>query len=56
MGDLFYVKHTKTLNFSLVAEALAGLIYHSPSDENSNFQFTPGLMMGEVSKRRRKTL
>ena len=28
------------LSFSLVAEALTGLIYHRPSDENSNFQFS----------------
>ena len=34
------------LSFSLVAEAL---IYHHPSGENSSFQFTPCLMMGEVS-------
>ena len=27
------------LSFSLVAEALTGLIYHRPSGENSNFQF-----------------
>ena len=27
------------LSFSLVAEALMGLIYHRPSGENSNFQF-----------------
>ena len=26
------------LSFSLVAEALTGLIYHRPSGENSNFQ------------------
>ena len=26
------------LIFLLVAEALTGLIYHRPSDENSNFQ------------------
>ena len=28
------------LNFSLVAEALTGLIYHRPSGENSNFQLS----------------
>ena len=28
------------LSFSLVAEALTGLIYHRPSGENSNFQFS----------------
>ena len=27
------------LSFSLVVEALTGLIYHRPSGENSNFQF-----------------
>ena len=27
------------LSFSLVAEALTGVIYHRPSGENSNFQF-----------------
>ena len=37
--DPFYVKYTKMLSFSLVAEALTGLIYHRPSGENSNFQF-----------------
>ena len=30
------------LSFSLVEEALTGLIYHRPSDENSSFQFTSG--------------
>ena len=29
------------LSFSLVAEALTGLIYHRPPDENSNFAFFP---------------
>ena len=29
------------LSFSLVAEAVTGLIYHRPLGENSNFQFTP---------------
>ena len=29
----------KTLNFSLVAEALTGLIYHRPAGENSTFHF-----------------
>ena len=28
------------LSFSLVAEALTGLIYHRPSGENSNFRFS----------------
>ena len=37
------------LSFSLVAEALTGLIYHRPSGENSKFAHTPCLMMGEVS-------
>ena len=27
------------LSFSLVAEALTGLIYHRPSGENSKFEF-----------------
>ena len=39
----------KTLSFSLVTEALTGLKYHRPLGENSNFQFTPFLMMREVS-------
>ena len=30
------------LSFSLVAEALTGLIYHRPSGENSSFQFSSG--------------
>ena len=38
MDDLFNVKYTKMLCFSLVAEALTGLIYYRPSGENSNFQ------------------
>ena len=37
MDDLFNVKYTKMLSFSLVAEALTGLIYHRPSGENSIF-------------------
>ena len=37
MDDLFNVKYTKMLSFSLVAEALTGLIYHRPSGENSKF-------------------
>ena len=37
------------LSFSLVAEALTGLIYHRPSGENSKFHSTLCLMMGEVS-------
>ena len=37
-GDLFYVRHNKTLSFSLVAEALTGLIYLRPLGENSSFQ------------------
>ena len=40
MDDLFDVKYTKMLSFSLVAEALTGLIYYRPSGENSNFQFS----------------
>ena len=28
------------LSFSLVAEALTGLIYHRPLEENSSFQFS----------------
>ena len=42
------------LSFSLVAEALTGLIYHRPSGENSNFQFTLCQMMGEVSSDKTK--
>ena len=34
---VFNVKYTKMLSFSLVAEALTGLIYHRPSGENSRF-------------------
>ena len=30
------------LSFSLVAEALTGLIYHRPSGENSKFQIPSG--------------
>ena len=39
------------LSFSVVAEALTGLIYHRPSGENftSALHCTPCLMMGEVS-------
>ena len=37
-GNPFYVKYTKMLSFSLVAETLMGLIYHRPLGENSNFQ------------------
>ena len=37
------------LSFSLVAEALTGLIYHRPSGENSKFAKTFCLMMGEAS-------
>ena len=33
-GELFSVKYSKMLNFSHVAEALMGLIYHGPSGEN----------------------
>ena len=40
MDNLFSVKYTKMLSFSLVAEALTDLIYHRPSGQNSNFQFT----------------
>ena len=32
--ELFSVKYSKMLSFSLVAEALTGLIYHRPSGEN----------------------
>ena len=39
MDDLFNVKYTKMLSFSLVAEALMGLIYHRPSGKNSKFAF-----------------
>ena len=35
--DLFYVKYTKTLSFSLVVEALMGLTYHRPVGENCSF-------------------
>ena len=42
MDDLFNVKYTKMLSFSLVAEALTGLIYHRPSGENSKFAFAKG--------------
>ena len=40
------------LSFSLVAEALTGLIYHHPSGENSNFK-SPGLHQVEhgITKR-----
>ena len=34
---LFIVKYPKMLSFSLVAEAIAGLIYHRPSGENFSF-------------------
>ena len=38
------------LSFSLVAEALTGLIYHRPSGENSKFAgIHTCLMMGEAS-------
>ena len=36
-----HLKHTKTLSFSLVAEALTDLIYHHPQGKNSSFQYTP---------------
>ena len=32
--ELYSVKYSKMLSFSLVAEALTGLIYHRPSGEN----------------------
>ena len=34
------------LSFSLVAEALTGLIYHRPSGENSKFAFGTDIKMG----------
>ena len=37
MDNLFNVKYSKMLSFSLVAEALPGLIYHRPPGENSSF-------------------
>ena len=40
MDDLFNVKYTKMLSFSLVAEALKGLIYHRPSGENFKFKLS----------------
>ena len=43
---LFNVKYSKMLPFSLVAEALTGLIYHRPSGENSSF--VGGWAIGEV--------
>ena len=43
MDDLFNVKYTKMLSFSLVAEALTGLIYHRPLGENS--KFLPSLVL-----------
>ena len=36
-SELFNVKYSKMLSFSLVAEALMGLIYHRPSGENFSF-------------------
>ena len=39
MENLFNVKYTKMLSFSLVAEALMGLIYHHPLGENSSFVY-----------------
>ena len=39
------------LSFSMVAEALTGLIYRRPSGENFSFSHTPRLMMGEVTER-----
>ena len=42
-GNLFYVKHTKTLSFSLVAEILTNLVYHRSPGENSSFQFSSHL-------------
>ena len=44
LGDFghWYVQQIHTL-FSLVAEALTGLIYHRPSGENSNVQFSSAL-------------
>ena len=53
MDDLFNVKYTKMLSFSLVAEALTGLIYHRPSGENSNFQFSSHLRRLEKRKKDR---
>ena len=41
MDDLSNVKYTKMLSFSLVTEALTGLIYHRPPGENS--KFLPGV-------------
>ena len=37
------------LSFSLVAEALTGLIYHRPSRENSNFQFSSQVQGSNLS-------
>ena len=37
------------LSFSLVAEALTGLIYHGPLGENLSFVVYTCLMMGEAS-------
>ena len=37
------------LSFSLVAEALTGLIYHRPLGENLSFVVYTFLMMGEAS-------
>ena len=41
MVRFFYVKYTEMLSFFLVAEALTGLIYHRPLDENSSFHTLP---------------
>ena len=46
------------LSFSLVAEALTGLIYHRPSGENSNFQFRPtdtDEILKEINQLKNKT-
>ena len=40
--ELFSAKYPKMLSFSLVAEALTGLIYHRPSGEKiSLFRYLP---------------
>ena len=46
---LFNVKYPKMLSFSLVAEALAGLIYHRPSGENFSF-LSWRLFKGELQR------
>ena len=54
MVRFFYVSSIlKMLSFFLVVEALTGLIYRRPPDENSNFQFSSplGRVLMLVTKR-----